>query len=46
MATRSKLLDKTEHPTNALQNKDIVAPGVHPGEGGVSPTVALHFQTE
>jgi hypothetical protein len=27
-------------------SKENVAPGAHPGEGGVNPTVALQYQIE
>jgi len=39
MGTRSNLFAKT-FPTNAT-SKENVAPGVHPGQGRVNPTVAL-----
>lgn len=39
MGTRSNLFAKT-FPTNAT-SKENIAPGVHPEEGGLNPTVAL-----
>jgi hypothetical protein len=39
MAIRSKLSAKI-YPQQTPSSKEIVAPGIRPGEGGVNPTVA------
>jgi len=44
MAERIKLVSKP-YPQKCATSKENVAPGHHPGEGGVNPTVALQSLT-
>ena len=45
MAERIKLVSKP-YPQKCATSKENVAPGHHPGEGGVNPTVALHRSSD